>query len=85
TMGDHHEQELPPFRLISRWNQVLRSDSFHIRQGSTCQLNNVILSHRGVSPINGCFDASQGQIIQIRRFYSIPQTPDSVITHPRIM
>ncbi|MCU7895389.1 MAG: IS30 family transposase [Candidatus Thiodiazotropha sp. (ex Lucinoma aequizonata)] len=47
---------------------------------STCQLNNVILSHRGVSPINGCFDASQRQIIQIRRFYSIPQTPDSVIT-----
>ncbi|MCU7897604.1 MAG: response regulator, partial [Candidatus Thiodiazotropha sp. (ex Lucinoma aequizonata)] len=29
----HHEQELPPFRLISRWNQVLRSDSFHIGQG----------------------------------------------------
>ncbi|MCU7912076.1 MAG: hypothetical protein KZQ63_08390, partial [Candidatus Thiodiazotropha sp. (ex Lucinoma aequizonata)] len=29
---------------------------------------------------NGCFDASQRQIIQIRRFYSIPQTPDSVIT-----
>ncbi|MCU7904057.1 MAG: hypothetical protein KZQ66_20480, partial [Candidatus Thiodiazotropha sp. (ex Lucinoma aequizonata)] len=48
-----------------------------------CQLNNVILSHRGVSPINGCFDASQRQIIQIHRFYSIPQTPDSVIT-PRL-
>ncbi|MCU7888433.1 MAG: hypothetical protein KZQ59_09535, partial [Candidatus Thiodiazotropha sp. (ex Lucinoma aequizonata)] len=27
------KQELPPFRLISRWNQVLRSDSFHIGQG----------------------------------------------------
>ncbi|MCU7913216.1 MAG: hypothetical protein KZQ63_15190 [Candidatus Thiodiazotropha sp. (ex Lucinoma aequizonata)] len=39
-MGDHHEQELPPFRLISRWNQVLRSDLFHIGQGrylSTCR------------------------------------------------
>ncbi|MCU7903693.1 MAG: hypothetical protein KZQ66_18320, partial [Candidatus Thiodiazotropha sp. (ex Lucinoma aequizonata)] len=30
-------------------------------------------------PMNGCFDASQQQINQIRRFYSIPQTPDSVI------
>ncbi|MCU7880250.1 MAG: hypothetical protein KZQ60_06650 [Candidatus Thiodiazotropha sp. (ex Lucinoma aequizonata)] len=30
--------------------------------------------------MNGCFDASQQQIIQIRRFYSIPKTPDSVIT-----
>ncbi|MCU7880658.1 MAG: hypothetical protein KZQ60_09075, partial [Candidatus Thiodiazotropha sp. (ex Lucinoma aequizonata)] len=47
-----------------------------------CQLNNVILSHRGVSPINGCFDVSQRQIIQIHRFYSIPQTPDLVITPP---
>ncbi|MCU7881912.1 MAG: hypothetical protein KZQ60_16350 [Candidatus Thiodiazotropha sp. (ex Lucinoma aequizonata)] len=28
-MGDHHEQEPPPFRLISCWNQALRSDSFH--------------------------------------------------------
>ncbi|MCU7815037.1 MAG: hypothetical protein KZQ81_07470, partial [Candidatus Thiodiazotropha sp. (ex Rostrolucina anterorostrata)] len=29
----------------------------------------------------GCFDVSQQQINQIRRFYSISQTPDSVITH----
>ncbi|MCU7816966.1 MAG: universal stress protein, partial [Candidatus Thiodiazotropha sp. (ex Rostrolucina anterorostrata)] len=28
----------------------------------------------------GCFDVSQQQINQIRRFYSISQTPDSVIT-----
>ncbi|MCU7900820.1 MAG: hypothetical protein KZQ66_01330 [Candidatus Thiodiazotropha sp. (ex Lucinoma aequizonata)] len=32
-MGDHHEEELSPFRLISRWNQVFRSDSFHIGEG----------------------------------------------------
>ncbi|MCU7908795.1 MAG: hypothetical protein KZQ71_09160, partial [Candidatus Thiodiazotropha sp. (ex Lucinoma aequizonata)] len=83
-MDDHHEQEPPPFRLISRWNQVLRSDSFHIGQSSTCQLNNVILSRRGVSPMNSCFDASQQQINQIRRFYSIPQTPNSVIILDRL-
>ncbi|MCU7879387.1 MAG: hypothetical protein KZQ60_01500, partial [Candidatus Thiodiazotropha sp. (ex Lucinoma aequizonata)] len=30
--------------------------------------------------MNGCFVASQQQINQIRRLYSIPQTLDSVIT-----
>ncbi|MCU7814417.1 MAG: hypothetical protein KZQ81_04200, partial [Candidatus Thiodiazotropha sp. (ex Rostrolucina anterorostrata)] len=34
----------------------------------------------------GCFDVSQQQINQIRRFYSISQTPDSVITLcPRLL
>ncbi|MCU7895964.1 MAG: hypothetical protein KZQ63_11070, partial [Candidatus Thiodiazotropha sp. (ex Lucinoma aequizonata)] len=43
-------------------------------------LTTLFFLYRGVSPMNDCFDASQQQINQIRRFYSISQTPDSVIT-----
>ena len=45
---------------------------------STGKLNNVTLSHSGVSPMVALI-VSQLQIDQIRRFSSIPQTPHSVI------
>jgi hypothetical protein len=70
-------------------DQLLCACSQQLRQRidnrvSTCQLNNVILTHSGVSP-NGCFGVSQQQINQIRRFFSTAQTPDSVITQKNLI
>jgi hypothetical protein len=43
-----------------------------------------MLTHGGVSSL-GCFGVGKQQINQIRRPFSMAQTPDSVITRPNLV
>lgn len=76
-------QQFLQLRFHRLFNQLPSTNPQQFRQwvktlGSIFQRNDGTLVHRSAS--FGCFVVSRSQINQIRRFFSNPQTPDSVIT-----